>query len=61
MTNATFIKTFTFGWLTGSRLSPVSSRQEHDNIQAGKVQAELKVLHINLNAASWILTSGHLG
>jgi hypothetical protein len=42
------------------RFSPLSSRQEHDSIQAGMVQEELRVLHLHLKAASRILTSRQL-
>jgi hypothetical protein len=38
-----------------------SSRSEHGNIQAGMVQAELRVLHLYLKAASRILASRQLG
>jgi hypothetical protein len=43
------------------RFSPVSSRQEHGSIQAGMVQAQLRVLHLHLKAASRTLTSWKLG
>jgi hypothetical protein len=43
------------------RLSPLSSRWEHGNIQAGMVQEELKVLHLHLKAASRRLASRELG
>jgi hypothetical protein len=43
------------------RFNPLSSRQEHDSIQAGMVQEELRVLHLHLKAASKILTSRQLG
>jgi hypothetical protein len=43
------------------RVSPVSSRQEHSSIQAGMVQAELRVLHLRLKAASRRLASRQLG
>jgi hypothetical protein len=33
------------------RFSSLSSRWEHGSIQAGMVQAELKVLHLHLKAA----------
>jgi hypothetical protein len=64
MTKATLTKTtFSWGWLTGSEIHyhPLSSRQEHDSIQAGMVQAELRVLHLHLKAASRILASRQLG
>jgi len=42
------------GHLTGAglqvqRFSPLSSRQEHGSIQAGRVQEELRVLHLHPN------------
>jgi hypothetical protein len=40
------------------RFSPLSSRWEHGSIQVGMVQAELRVLHIHLKAASRILLPG---
>ena len=39
------------------RVSPLSSRWEHGSVQAGMVQAELRVLHLHLKAASGRLTS----
>jgi hypothetical protein len=55
-------KTFNWGWLTGSEVqSPLSSTQEHDSIQAGMVQAELRVQHLHLKAASGRLASRKLG
>jgi hypothetical protein len=52
MTKANLIKTFNWGWLTGSEVSSlVSSRWEHGSIQAGMVQVELRVLHLHLKAA----------
>jgi hypothetical protein len=41
--------------------SPLSSRWEHGNIQAGMAQVELKVLHLHPKAASGRLTSRQLG
>jgi hypothetical protein len=41
------------------RLSPISSRREHDSIQVGKVQVDLRVLHHHPKAAR-ILASGQL-
>jgi len=61
MTKATLIRTFNGGWLTVQRFSPVSSRQEHVDIQAGIVQEELRLLHLHLKAASRILASRKLG
>jgi hypothetical protein len=43
------------------RFSPLSSRLGHGSMQAGMVQAELRVLHLHLKAASRILTSRQLG
>jgi hypothetical protein len=43
------------------RFSLLSSRQEHGSIQAGMVQEELRVLHLDLKAASRILASRQLG
>jgi hypothetical protein len=54
------IRIFIWGWLTGSEVSPLSSRQEHGDIQAGMVQEELRVLHLHLKAASQRLASRHL-
>jgi hypothetical protein len=43
------------------RFSPLSSRQEQSSIQAGMVQAELRVLHLHLKAAMGRLTFRQLG
>jgi hypothetical protein len=43
------------------RFSLLSSRWEHGSIQAGMVQAELRVLRLHPKAASGRLTSRHLG
>jgi hypothetical protein len=43
------------------RFSPLSSRWEHDSIQAGMEQAELRVLRLHPKAASGRLTSRQLG
>ena len=43
------------------RFNPLSSRQEHESIQPGMVQEELRVLHLHLKAASRILASRNLG
>jgi hypothetical protein len=64
MTKASLIKktnkqtktTFNWGWLTGSRFSPLSSRWEHGSIQASLAQAELRVLHLHPKAARGRLT-----
>jgi hypothetical protein len=42
------------------RSSPLLSRWEQGGIQAGMVQAELRVLHLHLKAASGRLTSRQL-
>ena len=52
-------------YLTGAglqdqRFSPVSSRREYGNIQAGMVQEELRALQLHLKAASRILPSRQL-
>ena len=63
MTKATLIRTtFHWGWLTGSEgRSIIIKAEEHGSIQAGVVQAELRVLHLHLKAASERLTSRLLG
>jgi hypothetical protein len=43
------------------RFSPLSSGWEHDSIQAGMVQEELRVLHLVPKAARRGLTSRQLG
>jgi hypothetical protein len=43
------------------RFSPLSSRWEHDVVQAGMVQEELRVSHLHLKAASRIMASRELG
>jgi hypothetical protein len=57
MTKATLIRT-AFNCSQVQRFSPLSSRWEHGSIQAGMVQEELRVLHLHLQAARGILTSG---
>jgi hypothetical protein len=37
------------------RFSPLSSRQEHGSVQAGMMQAELRVVHLHLKAVGRIL------
>jgi hypothetical protein len=44
----------------GSEVQSISIK-EHGSIQAGMVEAELRVLHLHLKAASRILTSRQLG
>ena len=62
MTKATLIRTtFNWGWLTGQRFSPLSSRWEHDSIQAVMAQAELRVLCLHPKSANGRLTSRKLG
>ena len=62
MTKETLIRTTcNSDWLQVQRFSPLSSRQEHDSIQAGMVQEELRVLHLHLKAASGRLASRWLG
>jgi len=59
MNKATFIRT-TFNCVQG--FIPLLSRCEHgSSVQAGFVQAELRVLHLHLKAASRILASRQLG
>jgi hypothetical protein len=41
--------------------SPLSSRQEHDSIQAGMVQEDLRVLHLHLKATRRRLASRQIG
>jgi hypothetical protein len=60
--------TFNRGLLTGSGVQPIiimveawQHSGEHGSIQAGMAQAELRVLHLHLKAASRILTSRQLG
>jgi hypothetical protein len=53
--------TFNWGWLTGSEVCPLPSRQERGSIQTGMAQAELRVLHLHPKAASGRLTSRQLG
>jgi hypothetical protein len=43
------------------RFSPLSSRWEHDSIQVGMMEEELRVLHLYLKAARKRLTSRQLG
>ena len=60
MTKASLIKTiFNWGWLTGSEVQSII--KVHGSIQAGMVQAELRVLHLHPKAASGRLTSRQLG
>jgi hypothetical protein len=44
MAKAALMRTaFHWGWLTGQRFSPLSSRWEHGTVQADMVQEELRV------------------
>jgi hypothetical protein len=43
------------------KFSPLSSKWEHGNIQAGMVPAELRVLHLHLKGASGRLNYRQLG
>jgi hypothetical protein len=62
MTKATPIrKTFNWAGLPVQRFSPLSSRWEHGSIQAGMVQAELRVLHLHLKATRRKLALRQLG
>jgi hypothetical protein len=62
MTKATLIRTtFNWSWLTGSEVQSIITKKEHGSIQAGMLQAELRVLHLHLKAASGRLTSRQLG
>jgi hypothetical protein len=52
--------TFNWGWLIGSEVQSIIIKAGAWCIQAGMVQAELKVLHLHLKAASRILMSRQL-
>ena len=43
------------------RFSPLSPKWEHGSVQAGIVQAEMRVLHLHLKAASGRLTFRQIG
>jgi hypothetical protein len=61
MTKVTLIRTtFNWGWLTGQRFSPLSSREEHGSVQAGRVQEELRVPPLVPKAAISMLSSRQL-
>jgi hypothetical protein len=62
MTKVTLIR-ITFNWagLQVQRFSLLSSRWEHDSIQTGMVQEELRILHLLLKAARRRLASKELG
>ena len=57
MSKASLIKDNIGAGLQVQRFSLLSSRWEHGSIQAGMVQAEPRVLHLDLKAGSRILTS----
>jgi hypothetical protein len=62
MTKASLIKKNLIGaGLQVHRFSPLSSKREHGNIQAGMTQEELRVLCLHPKAASGRLTSRQLG
>jgi hypothetical protein len=62
MTKAILTKQHLIGTgLQAQRFSPLSSRWEHGSIQAGRAQAELRVLCLHPKAATGRLTSRHLG
>jgi hypothetical protein len=63
MTKITLIRTFNWGWLTGSEVQSIIIKVgawQRPGRQAGMVQEELRVLHLHLKAASRILTSRQL-
>jgi hypothetical protein len=53
--------TFNWGWLTGSEVQSIITKAGADSVQAGMVQAELRILYLHLKAASRILASQQLG
>jgi hypothetical protein len=55
------VRHFIGAGLKVQRFSSLSSRWGHGNIQAGVVQAELRVLCFHLKAANGRLTSRQLG
>ena len=60
MTKKTLIKTFNWGWLTGSEIQSIIIKV--GSIQASMVQEEeLRVLHLHLKAARKILATRELG
>jgi hypothetical protein len=60
MTKATLKHLIGLG-LQVQRFRTLSSRWEHDSIQADIVQEELRVLHLHLKGSKRILTSRQLG
>jgi hypothetical protein len=60
MSKASLIKDNIGAGLQVQRFSLLSSRWEHGSIQAGMVQAELRVQHLYLKAASGRLASRQL-
>jgi hypothetical protein len=62
MTKETLIRmTFYWGWLTGQRFSPLSSRQEHCSIQADVGMEEMRVPSLVPKANNRRLASRQLG
>jgi hypothetical protein len=63
MTKATLIRTtFNWGWLTDSEVQSIIIKAgAWQHLMAGMVQAELRVLHLRLEAAMGILISRKLG
>jgi hypothetical protein len=60
MTKATLIRMIIGAGLQVWRFIPLSLRQEHNGLQVGMVQEELRVLHLHLKAASRLLPSRQL-
>jgi hypothetical protein len=62
MTKATLIRTaFNWGWLTGSKFQSIIIKVGAWQHPAGMVQVELRILHLQLKAASRTLVSRQLG
>jgi hypothetical protein len=62
MTKASLIKNnINWGWLTGLEVQSIIIKVGAGQHPAGMVQAELRVLHLHLKAASERLTSRQLG
>ena len=61
MTKETLIRTFNWGWLTGSEIQSIIIKAGTWQHPAGMVQGELKVLHLHLKAVSRVLASRQLG
>jgi|UPI0000F4AFE4 hypothetical protein len=61
MTKSTLIRTtFNWDWLTGSEVQSIIKVGAWQHPGRGMMQAELKVLHLHLKAASGRLTSRQL-